>query len=175
MRYRLRTLLIVLALGPMLLTSCGPEITRNNSSLIDGLDGVWTYSIESGSDNGSIPDSTSLWVVSGMKYKCYDYAAGRYSISHHGEVVGEEGVYFLQNYASYYSPMFFIESGGYKLLIFGKHDYGTFIKTGQFDAITLIRSADQLDFRKPPPRISMAAVGLPFHDDHTELGRSNPK
>jgi len=164
-----------LAIGPMLLTSCGPEITRNNSSLIDDLDGVWTYSIESGSDNGSIPDSTTVTVVSQMKYTIYSYASGRYSKYRQGEVVGEEGVYFFQNEASYYSPMFFIESGGYKLLIFGKHDYGTFIKTGQFDAITLIRSADQLDFRKPPHRISMAAVGLPFHDDHPELGRSNPK
>src|SRR4051812_5784508 len=109
MRYRLRTLLIVLALGPMVLASCGPEITRNNSSLIDDLSGVWASSVESGPPDLSVPDSATVYVIRGMSYVIYDYENGRYVKARHGEVVGEEGVYFLQNEASYYSPKFFIE------------------------------------------------------------------
>jgi hypothetical protein len=175
MHYLLRTLLILLAVGPMVLVSCGPTITRNNSGLIDDLSGVWTYSIESGSSDGRIPDATSVFVVNGMNYVIYDYANGRYSKARHGEVVGEEGVYFMQNEASYYSPHFFIENNGQKLLTLNKYHYDKYIKTGQINVVTLIRTADELDFRNPPPRVSIETVGLPFYDDHPELRKPNPQ
>jgi hypothetical protein len=171
MRYRLRTLLMVATLS---ITSCGPEITRNNSSLINDLSGVWTYAIESGSSDLRIPDSTSVFVVNGMNYKIYHYAHGRYSLSRYGEVVGQEGVYFMQNEASFYSPHFFVENDGQKILIFNKFDYDKYIKTGQINVVTLIRTADKLDFSRPPPRASIQQVGLPFYDDYPELRKPNP-
>ena len=173
MRYRLRTLMIVLALGPML-SACGPAITRNNSSLIHDLNGVWTYSIESPSSDGNIPDSTTVTVVSEMKYTHYNYASGRYSKYSAGEIVGQEGVYFFQNEASYYSPNFFVENSGTKILILNKLDYDKYIKTGQISTMTLIRTADKLDFSRPPPRASIQTVGLPFYDNYSDLRNPNP-
>src|SRR5688572_13319042 len=114
-RYRLRTLLIVLAIGPLLLASCGPKITRHNSSLIDDLSGVWTFPTEQQGE-------PTVTVVEGMKYTIYEYTQRTgYSVYRRGEVVGEGGVYFFQNEASYYSPCFFVEHNGQKFLIPNKH------------------------------------------------------
>jgi hypothetical protein len=173
MHYSLRALLLVLALGTAAFSSCGPQVTRNNSSLIDDLSGVWTYSIEAGSSDGRIPDSTAVFVVSGMNYTIYDYENGRYSKSRHGEVVGQEGVYFMQNESSYYSPHFLIENNGKKFLTLNKHHYDKYVKTGQINVVTLIRTADELDFSRPPPRVSIETAGLPFHDEFPELHRQN--
>jgi hypothetical protein len=172
-RYTLRTLLILLAVGlTMVGSSCRREITRDVSSLIDDLSGVWTHAVEAGSIDGSEP-ATSVIVVRGRNYTIYDYRRGRYSTYRRGEVIGQEGVYFLQNEASYYSPQFFVENDGHKILISTKGDYDRFISTGKIDVSTLIRSADQLDFGRPPPRPSIETVGLPYYDDYPELRKQN--
>jgi hypothetical protein len=153
MQFRLRTLMIVVAI---VVTSCGPKITRNDSSLIDDLSGVWTFPTEQRGD-------PSVLVVDGMKYTIYEYTPRNgYSVYRRGEVIGEEGVYFFQNEASYYSPSFFIERDGRKFLIPNKHDYDKFVRTGRLEVLIDIRVADNLDFSKPPPRVSMETLGLPY-------------
>ena len=161
------TVMIVLAF----LSACKPRVTRNISSLIHDLSGVWTYSLESGPSNGSIPDSTTVTVVDGMNYIIYEYGSGRYSEYRRGEIVGQEGVYFFQNEASYYSPKFFVENSGRQCLILNKLAYDKFVKSGQLDAMVEIKVAEKLDFRAPPPRVSVETVGLPYYDDYAELGK----
>jgi hypothetical protein len=177
MQYRLRTLLIVVAIGPpLVLCSCGPKITRNNSSLIDDLSGVWTLPTEQQGDS-------FVTVIDGMKYTIYEKSPrGRYSVYRRGEVVGEEGVYFLQNEASYYSPYFFVEHNGYRFLIPGRHSYDKFIRTGRLEVLIEIRVADTLDFSKPPPRVSIETLGLPYDilwnpngQEHTDSASENSK
>jgi hypothetical protein len=168
-RYSLRTLLTLLAVGLAIIgSSCRPKITRDVSSLIDDLSGVWTYAIEAGSIDGSEP-ATHVTVVQGRNYTIYDYRRGQYSTYRRGEVIGQEGVYFLQNEASYYSPQFFVENDGHKFLISTKRDYDKFISTGKINITTHIRAADQLDFGRTPPRRSIEALGVPYYDDYPEL------
>jgi hypothetical protein len=164
-RLAIATLTVVLAF----VSACKPKVTRNNSSLIHDLSGVWTYSLESGRSNGAIPDSTTVTMIDGMNYIVYEYGSGRYSEYRRGEIVGQEGVYFFQNEASYYSPKFFVENNGRQCLILNKFSYDKFVKSGQLNAEVEIKVAEKLDFHHPPPRVSVETMGLPYYDDYAEL------
>ena len=147
---------LILILPLLTLSACKLSVTRNNSPLIDNLDGVWTYPKEQ-------PGDTSVTVIKGMRYRIFDYYEDTgYELSRSGEVWGQEGVYFCPNEASYYSPKFFVEKNDQRFLILNKNDYDKYIREGRLEVSVLIRVADELDEGKPPIRLSIEVLGLPY-------------
>jgi hypothetical protein len=159
------TRLVPLVLLAMALTACHRgESSRNDSSLIDNLTGVWVYPSEQ-------PGDASVTIIEGMRFKIYDYSQQGYKLSRQGEVWGQEGVYFFPDNASYYSPKFFVEHEGAKLLILNKHDYDKYVRDGQLETAIWMRVGDTLDFNNPPTRPSIKSLGLPYNNIYADEGK----
>ena len=157
----------VLILSVFLMVACNPTITRNSSSLIDNLDGVWTYPKEQEGD-------ISVTVISGMRYETYDYYDDHgYELSRAGDIMGQEGVYFFPNEASFYSPKFYLETNDEQALIINKFSYNKYIREGRLDVAILLRVSDTLDKSKPPVRTSIEMLGLPYDNPFNEVGLSD--
>ena len=158
---------VVLLIPLLVLTaSCKPADTRYKSSLIDDLSGVWVYPHECSTGEN---DEKSLLVVDRNSYTYYDYSNQHgYEQSRSGDIMGQEGVYFFPNEASFYSPKFLVERNGQRFLVLNKLDYEQYVKNDRLDLPVLIRACDKLDLNQPPPQLSIEILELPYDNPFLE-------
>jgi len=155
-------LMLVLALS----VSCKPVVTREVSPLIDDLSGVWLYPKELTDDPN---DEKTALVIDNRSYAYYDYSNQHgYERSRSGNILGQEGVYFFPNEASYYSPKFFVKRDGKQFLILNRLAFERYVKDDRIDLLVLIRVSDKLDMSNPPQQPSIESLGLPYDNPFLE-------